>query len=184
MSKQGAVFRDAAEASMVRSTSIGPGASDADKRRYRNMLGQFATGVAVITTIAQDRRPVGVTINSFSSVSLDPPLILWSVATAANSSALFDQGQPFAVNVLASDQETIARQFARSDGDRFAGVPVLKGTSEAPLIEGCVAHMECAVMARYPGGDHVIIVGVVERYASAALTPLLFHSGQYRRLAD
>jgi flavin reductase (DIM6/NTAB) family NADH-FMN oxidoreductase RutF len=165
-------------------STIDQGVSETEKRRYRNMLGQFATGVAVITTATADGRQLGVTINSFSSVSLDPPLILWNIANAANSAAVFAEGHPFAVNVLASNQEAVARQFARNQTDRFAQVPIMLGRANVPLIQGCVAHMECVVCSRYPGGDHIIILGTVGRYANAGLAPLLFHSGQYRQLPD
>lgn len=159
-----------------------PGPSDADKRQFRNLLGQFATGVAVITGTGPDGRRIGVTVNSFSSVSLDPPLVLWSIATESANLAAFGLDTVFAVNILASDQEKVARQFARSSDDKFSGLDVRPGLEGVPLIEGCVAYLECRVQAHYPGGDHVIILGAVHRYINLERDPLLFHCGTFHSL--
>ena len=158
-----------------------PGVDEEARRRYRNTLGQFATGVAVITARNDQGEPVGVTCNSFTSVSLDPPLILWSVAHSSASAAAFREGRSFAVNILAAEQEEIALRFARSGSDKFAGLAWHEGVDGAPLLEECVAYMECHVDARYPGGDHVIIVGAVQHYVNMERDPLLFHSGEFRR---
>lgn len=159
-----------------------PGSSDADKRQFRNLLGQFATGVAVMTGLNPDGRRIGVTVNSFSSVSLDPPLVLWSIASESPNLACFARDCAFAVNILAADQEQIARQFARSAEDKFAGLGVRDGLDGVPLLEGCVAYLECRVEAHYPGGDHVIVLGAVHRYINLEREPLLFHCGSFHRL--
>jgi flavin reductase (DIM6/NTAB) family NADH-FMN oxidoreductase RutF len=160
-----------------------PGTDDPSRRRFRNMLGQFATGVAVITTLDEGGAQLGVTCNSFTSVSLDPPLILWSIAKSSLSGPAFTNGKAFAVNVLEASQEDLAMRFAKTGADKFAGVPWHKGLEGVPLLEGCVAYMECRVDARYPGGDHEIILGAVERYVNLALDPLLFHSGEFRNFS-
>ena len=157
-----------------------PGEGDPTGRRFRTMLGQFATGVAVITTCAEDGALVGVTCNSFTSVSLDPPLILWSIANASASGPTFTKGRAFAVNILAAVQESLALRFARSGNEKFVGTPWEPGLDGAPLLDGCVAYMECRVEERYPGGDHAIILGAVERYVNREREPLLFHSGEFR----
>lgn len=158
-----------------------PGSGESARRRYRDTLGQFATGVAVITALDSAKHPVGVTCNSFTSVSLDPPLILWSVAESSASAPAFTEGKAFGVNILAANQQEIALRFARSGEAKFAGLSWHEGLDGAPLLEDCVAYMECRVEARYPGGDHVIILGAVEHYVNMERDPLLFHSGEFRR---
>jgi 3-hydroxy-9,10-secoandrosta-1,3,5(10)-triene-9,17-dione monooxygenase reductase component len=147
------------------------------------MLGQFATGVAIITTVDDAGGLVGVTCNSFTSVSLEPPLILWSIAKSSLSGPSFSEGKAFAVNVLEASQEVLAMRFAKTGTYKFADVAWHEGLEGVPLLEGCVAYMECRVDARYPGGDHEIILGAVERYVNMALDPLLFHSGEFRRFS-
>lgn len=159
------------------------GTDDHSRRRLRDMLGQFATGVAIVTTVDGNGGLLGVTCNSFTSVSLDPPLILWSIAKSSLSGPAFTDGKPFAVNVLEASQEDLALRFAKSGADKFAGVAWHEGFEGVPLIEGCAAYIECRVDARYPGGDHEIILGAVERYVNQALDPLLFHSGEFRRFS-
>jgi len=160
-----------------------PGVDDPSRRKFRSMLGQFATGVAIITTVDDSGAQLGVTCNSFTSVSLDPPLILWSIAKSSLSGPAFTNGKAFAVNVLEASQEDLAMRFAKTGADKFAGIPWHEGLEGVPLLEGCVAYMECRVDARYPGGDHEIILGAVERYVNLALDPLLFHSGEFRRFS-
>lgn len=159
------------------------GADSQSRRRLRDMLGQFATGVAIITTVDDGGALLGVTCNSFTSVSLDPPLILWSIAKTSLSGPAFTEGKAFAVNVLEANQEDLALRFAKTGADKFSGVAWHGGLEGVPLLEGCVAYMECRVDARYPGGDHEIILGAVERYVNQALDPLLFHSGEFRRFS-
>lgn len=158
--------------------------TDADSRRaFRDALGQFCTGVTTITGVAPGGEPVGMTVNSFSSLSLDPPLILWSIANTTPSFNCFVQGDPFIVNVLAEDQEALAMQFAQSGADKFDGVETLSGAHGVPVIPDCVAYLECTVDARHPGGDHDIIVGLVKRVFNFSKSPLLFHGGAFHSLS-
>lgn len=159
-----------------------------DSRAFRVALGGFATGVCIVTAVAEDGRRVGMTINSFSSVSLDPPLVLWSIARTAQSLPVFSTVKHWAVNVLAEDQESLSNTFARpplsAEGHRYDGVATSEGIGGAPLIEGAIARFQCATEHLYDGGDHVIVVGRVlafDRVESAP--PLLFAQGRYGRLA-
>jgi len=163
---------------------IDPCLSDDARRQFRNTLGQFATGVTAMTTLAPNGERIGITVSSFNSLSLDPPLILWSLARSASSFPCFQVRQPFAVNVLSADQEHLARQFARVGAEKFEGVGLHTGLDQVPLIEGCVVYLECLTEARYPGGDHDIIVGRVRRIYNIGKAPLLFHGGILRSLRD
>ena len=154
--------------------------SEAARRAFRDTLGHFATGVTCMTTLSPSGGPVGITVSSFNSLSLDPPLILWSITNIAATFAGFQVGDPFAVNVLSSDQENLATKFAQAGGDKFAGVDLHVGLNGVPLIAGCVVYFECTVEARYSGGDHDIIVGRVRRIFNIGKTPLLFHGGALR----
>jgi flavin reductase (DIM6/NTAB) family NADH-FMN oxidoreductase RutF len=151
-----------------------------DRRDYRRALGQFATGVTVVTACASDGRRVGVTVNSFSSVSLAPPLILWSLSRQAPSFADFTNATHFAVNVLESGQHHLSRQFSTPLPDKFAGVEFGEGTGGIPLLHGAIAQFVCRRVRQYDGGDHVILVGEVEQYNYNEGEPLVFHSGRYR----
>lgn len=158
-------------------------ASDQICRDFRDALGSFATGVTVLTTLTPDGRPIGVTISSFNSVSLQPPLILWSLACDSPRLEAFRNASHYAVNVLAADQEWVSDSFANREDNRFSGVRVSKGLADVPLIKGCVAWFECSNEARYPGGDHLIFLGRVQRFARGEVAePLIFHAGRYRRL--
>jgi flavin reductase (DIM6/NTAB) family NADH-FMN oxidoreductase RutF len=156
-----------------------------DPRDFRNALGCFPTGVALITTLAPDGRPVGLTANSFSSVSLDPPMVLWSLARTASSAAVFRDAEYFAINVLAAGDEELSSHFSKSGGDKFSRYAerFTDGLAGAPLLQGAVATFECHSRHRYYGGDHIIIIGVVERYTHGDATPLLFSRGRYAELA-
>lgn len=150
----------------------------------RSTLGSFATGITVVTARTAAGEPIGMTISSFNSVSLEPPLILWSLSVNSPSLEAFRNCSHYAVNVLSSSQEAISNRFASRAADRFAGLPLRDGLGGAPLLEGCCAWFECANEVRYPGGDHVIFVGRVERYALGEdESPLVFHNGRYRTLA-
>lgn len=149
-----------------------------DARAFRRALGHFGTGVAVITA-AGDPHPVGVTVNSFSSVSLDPPLVLWSAANGATSLPAFLAASGFAVNVLASDQADVSARFAKSGGNKFEEFGHEVGGHGAPLLPGCVARFECRRFSEVPGGDHTIMIGEVERFARYGGTPLIFAQGRY-----
>jgi flavin reductase (DIM6/NTAB) family NADH-FMN oxidoreductase RutF len=153
-------------------------------RDFRSTLGRFATGITVITAMAPDGKPVGVTISSFNSVSIDPPLILWSLSLSSPSLEAFRSTSHYAVNVLSVDQQALSDGFASRCNDRFAGLRLRPGLGGAPLIEGCCAWFECTNAAQYPGGDHLIFVGRVERFAKGeAESPLIFHNARYGRLA-
>jgi flavin reductase (DIM6/NTAB) family NADH-FMN oxidoreductase RutF len=153
-----------------------------DPASYRDVMGAFATGVTVMTLGTADGFRLGVTASSFNTVSLDPPLILWSLALKAPSLAEFRRHDHFAVNVLAADQKDIALQFARPSEDKFAGIPTAQGTLGLPLIVGALAHIECRTVARYPGGDHEIMLGEVVSLRRADRAPLVFQSGAFHGL--
>lgn len=149
-------------------------------RDFRNALGRFATGVTVVTALNAEGKPIGVTISSFNSVSLDPPLVLWSLSTNSPKLEAFRQASHYAINVLAADQRGLSNRFASRAEDRFADVPVRRGQGGTPLIEGCCAWFECTHEAHYPGGDHIIFVGRVEGFARGeATSPLVFFDGAY-----
>ena len=149
----------------------------------RAALGCFATGVIVVTTLGDQGVPVGLTINSFNSVSLDPPLVLWSLANAAPSAGAFRNHDGFAINILADDQIALCRQFARPSDDKFDGVSFWSGYSDVPLIAGAAAHLQCRAYARYPGGDHEIHLGEVVGYSISDKNPLVFHRGRFTGLS-
>ena len=160
-----------------------PKPSPADCRDFRNALGNFPTGVTVVTALTADGQPIGVTIGSFSSLSLAPPLILWSLSLNSGNVETFRQAAHFSVNVLAADQQELSERFAAQNGDRFAQLPVRRGLGGVPLIEGCCAWFECSNETDYPGGDHVIFVGRVVRFSQgASASPLIFHKARYRQL--
>ena len=161
------------------SFSAWQGESDnGEPRALRQALGNFATGVTVITTQTGDGRQVGVTASSFNSVSLEPPLILWSLSGRSPNLAAFRDGRHFAVNVLAADQVDLCNRFGRPLDDKFTGLEVTAGLGGAPLLPGAVAQFECACEAAYPGGDHLIILGRVLRFRWSGKTPLLFCQGR------
>jgi flavin reductase (DIM6/NTAB) family NADH-FMN oxidoreductase RutF len=149
-------------------------------QEFRAALGMFATGVTIVTARAADGQVIGLTANSFNSVSLSPPLVLWSLARAAASLAVFSGGSHYAINVLAADQKQLAERFAMKGADRWQGVTFDQGAGGAPLLHGAAASFECFNRSRYEEGDHVIFVGEVERctHRPGAL-PLLFHGGRY-----
>lgn len=150
-----------------------------DARQLRDALGTFTTGVTVVTTRCPNGRLHGVTVNSFSSVSLDPPLVLWSQALTSRSLDSFMQADSFAVNILAEHQVAISNHFAKSGEDKFAGIDYEMGELGVPLIRGCVVQLECTKVTTYPGGDHVIYIGRVQRVAQSDRRPLAFLGGRY-----
>jgi flavin reductase (DIM6/NTAB) family NADH-FMN oxidoreductase RutF len=159
-------------------------ACDVEIRAFRRALGQFATGVAVITAQGADNISVGLTMSSFNSVSVDPPLILFSIDRKAFSLTAMTEARGYAVNILGRDQEHLSNQFARALGDKWAAVEHTLGHMSAPLIAGALAHFECVPYAQYDGGDHVIFVGRVVRFSThTTKEPLLFFRGTYRSLA-
>ncbi|MGY8963089.1 MAG: flavin reductase family protein [Rhodospirillales bacterium] len=161
---------------------LDPSKDDDARRAFRDALGQFCTGVTTITTVSQTGEHIGITASSFNSLSLDPPLILWSIAETTPSFDCFSKGEPFVVNVLAADQEGLAMKFAQSATDKFDGVSTQFGLRGIPIIDGCVAYLECEVDARHSGGDHDIIVGRVHRVFNLRKAPLLFHGGAFHSL--
>lgn len=147
---------------------------------FRSALGMFATGVTIVTARDAHGKLVGLTANSFNSVSLQPPLVLWSLARAAASMAVFSTGSHYAINVLAADQQALAQRFAAKDVDRWAGVAHAEGVAGAPVLAGAAATFECFNRSRYEEGDHVIFVGEVERCTHRAdASPLLYHGGRF-----
>ena len=157
-----------------------------DQLAFKKALGQFATGVTVITTRAASGRLIGITASSFNSVSLAPPLVLWSLATRSASMPAFQTYSHYVVNVLAASQLDLCKRFATVKGDRFEGVSHAAGDSGMPVLDGALAWFECHNRSRYEEGDHVIFVGEVERCgvheSAAEIAPLVFHSGQFHGL--
>lgn len=154
-----------------------------DPRTLRDALGCFATGVTVVTCVGDDGRPAGLTVNSFTSVSLDPPLLLVCLAKQAASAAPLTQADSFAVNVLQTGQQPASIRFATRDEDRFGTTPWSRGEGGAPILEESLGVFECERYAVHDGGDHHILVGkVVKASFDASLDPLLFFRGSYRRL--
>lgn len=149
-----------------------------DTRAFRRALGNFATGVTIMTASDGDRC-VGVTANSFNSVSLEPALILWSIDKRSGSYEVFSRASHFAVNVLAADQIDLSNQFARYAEDRFAGVAFANGAGGAPLMEDCAARFQCEMHQQVDGGDHWILIGKVVAFDDFGRSPLLYHQGAY-----
>ncbi|QHE83604.1 flavin reductase family protein [Hydrogenophaga sp. BPS33] len=147
---------------------------------FRASLGMFATGVTIVTARTDSGELVGLTANSFNSVSLSPPLVLWSLARTAGSMAAFSNGRHYAINVLAADQQALAERFAARGTDRWTGVAFTTGVSGAPVLDGVAASFECFNRSQYAEGDHVIFVGEVEHCGHRPeASPLLFHGGRF-----
>ena len=147
---------------------------------FRAALGTFATGVTVITAFDENGAPVGLTANSFNSVSMAPPLVLWSLSQRASTMPAFTRGSHYAINILAGDQRDIAERFARRDVDRFGGIAMRVGASGAPILDGVVAVFECFNRSQYQEGDHIIFVGEVEHCARReGALPLIYHGGRF-----
>ena len=159
------------------------GDPSADGRGFRRCLAQFATGVTVITTEVMGRR-IGITANSFSSLSLDPPLIIWSIARSSRNLEIFESATHFAVNVLSDYQLDVSQRFASLHADKFEDTPWQPGRNGSPLLQGVAAQFECRKEVTYPSGDHIIIIGRVERYARFNCNVLLFAQGQYGIIDD
>jgi flavin reductase (DIM6/NTAB) family NADH-FMN oxidoreductase RutF len=154
-------------------------ASPVDPRHFRDALSQFATGVTVITTRLDDGSFLGLTASSFNSVSLDPPLVLWSLAQRANSLPVFSGNSHYVVNILSAQQIDLADKFAQPAKDRFAGVEYTLSPTGLPILAGVAAWFECHNRSRYPEGDHVIFVGEVECCDVLPQEPLIFHGGRF-----
>lgn len=150
---------------------------DTEKRRFRAALGRFATGVTIVTTQDELGAPIGVTANSFNSVSLDPPMVLWSLAKSSMSLSAFSQADTFAVHILACDQQDMSNRFARRGDDKFSGVEFEPGP--VPLFTNCAARFICKTAFQYEGGDHIIFVGEVTDFEAEGKPPLLYLEGRY-----
>jgi flavin reductase (DIM6/NTAB) family NADH-FMN oxidoreductase RutF len=150
-------------------------------RELRNALGSFATGVTIITTRSRDSKPHGITVNSFSSVSLNPPLVLWSSSLYAQSLPAFQEASHFVVNILAFDQIDLSNKFATQSDDKFIDVDHIVPEIGAPILIGAAAHFECRNEFRHYGGDHIIFIGHVERFAYTDRPTLMFCRGKYMR---
>lgn len=155
-----------------------------DSLLLRKSLGCFPTGVIVVTTLGDDGMPVGMTINSFSSVSLDPPLVLWNIALDAPSLGAFREHPGFTLNILSEQQQSVCQQFAKPAQDKFKGIEWKPGYEGTPVISGALAVIQCKPYQRYEGGDHEIILGEVVNIASTEEKPLVYNRGQFAALAE
>jgi flavin reductase (DIM6/NTAB) family NADH-FMN oxidoreductase RutF len=153
-----------------------------DALAFRTALGTFVTGVTIVTTRDAAGQDIGLTANSFNSVSLDPPMILWSLALTSSHLAAFREATWWAVHVLSSAQETLSGRFASKGADKFAGVTTTRGPGDIPLLEGCTARFVCRTAFEYEGGDHAIFVGEVLSFDRAGHAPLVYHQGRYGRV--
>ncbi|WP_027014439.1 flavin reductase family protein [Comamonas composti] len=160
-------------------SSILPTEAPFSSRDFRDALGQFATGVTIITARSPEGHPVGVTVSSFNSVSLTPPLVLWSMTLSAASLPVFQHCRHYAIHVLASDQKPLAELFARKGVDRFANTAWRSSAQGVPLLDNTAAVFECRNRSRYEEGDHIIFVGAVEQCRHLhGRAPLLYHGGR------
>ena len=150
-----------------------------DPKEFRRCLGNFATGVTVITAKSADGTQVGVTANSFNSVSLDPPLILWSIIKTSSSYAVFENSDHFAVNILAADQIDLSNNFAKPSDNKFANVETQSGVGGAPLLQNTAANFQCEKYQVVDGGDHWIMIGKVVAFENLGRAPLLYVQGSY-----
>jgi flavin reductase (DIM6/NTAB) family NADH-FMN oxidoreductase RutF len=155
-------------------------AREFDAGQFREALSQFATGVTVITTRLADGSFRGLTASSFNSVSLSPPLVLWSLGVSANSLPIFSGNSHYVINVLAAGQEQLAKRFSRRSDKPFDGVEYELSRTGQPILKGVAAWFECHNRSRYPEGDHVIFVGEVEHCAVHPQPSLIFHRGQFQ----
>lgn len=151
-------------------------------RALRDAFGSFATGVTIVTTAGPGGVDIGLTANSFSSVSLDPPMVLWSLARTSLNMEAFRNSGHFAVHILSADQETLSGRFASKGVDRFAGLALDRGPDGIPMLQDCMARFACKLAYQYEGGDHVIFVGEIVDFSHSAQKPLVFHGGRYGML--
>ncbi|NOV26299.1 flavin reductase [Cupriavidus necator] len=154
-----------------------------DARDLRRVCGRYATGVAVIGACTAQQRPVGITVNSFASLSLAPPLILWSLARHSPNAGLFAPGAPFGVSILRAGHGELARRFATPSPDKFAGVSHHRCQHGVPYLAEALATLSCRVERADPVGDHLLIVGAVEAFAAGEGEPLVFYGGDFVRIA-
>jgi flavin reductase (DIM6/NTAB) family NADH-FMN oxidoreductase RutF len=155
-----------------------------DQRELRNALGRFATGITIITTLGVDGKAEGLTANSFSAVSLEPPLVLWCMLKNSPSLAVFEGCTHFAINILRSNQRALSHHFATPATDKFIDIEWSEGLGGAPLLSNCLAQFECRHETHQEGGDHLIFIGHSERFHYADGQPLLFNAGRYGVAAE
>jgi flavin reductase (DIM6/NTAB) family NADH-FMN oxidoreductase RutF len=148
----------------------------------RRVMGHFATGLTVVTTVSAEGEPSGLTANAVASVSLNPPLVLVCVDKTAESHPHFTASKVFTINILNEQQENVSRRFAGKGPDKFVGVACRPGANQAPILDGVLAYIECRLVAAYEGGDHTIYLGEVEEASTQEGRPLLFFRGGYRQL--
>ncbi len=151
-----------------------------DSKTFKAAMSRWSSGIAIITARGDDGELAGITANSFTSLSLDPPMVLFCLGLDSTSFDLFDHSETFAANILAAGQEALSNHFAASGGDKFATVEFQAGNLGAPLLPGCLAALECRVHGKFPGGDHVIFVGEVEAVSLGEGAPLMYYRGGYR----
>ena len=150
------------------------------QREFRASLAMFATGVTIVTARTSTGELIGLTANSFNSVSLAPPLVLWSLSQAASTMVAFSEGSHYVINILAADQKQLAERFSGKREERWGGVAYTNSVGGLPLLDGAAATFECFNRSRYEEGDHVIFVGEVERCQHrVGAAPLLFHGGKF-----
>ncbi len=154
-----------------------------DQREFRNALGRFATGVTVITTVGANGKPEGITANSFSGLSLEPPLVQWCIGKSAPTHDIFKESHHFAVNILRADQRHLSNQFATPSVDKFVGIDWLPGLGGCPIVGDPLAAFECGNWAQNDGGDHTILIGEVLKFRYKEGEPLLFSAGKYAHVA-
>ena len=155
-----------------------------DSRELRNVLGCFGTGVTVVTTLTDAGERVGLTANSFSSVSLDPPIVLWSLGKKSQNLSVFQDSGRFVVNVLGADQLHLSNQFAKPVADRFAGVKHGEGLGGLPVLHDCAANIECETLSAQEVGDHILFLGKIVRYSYLKKDTLLFCNGAYAKATE
>ena len=156
-----------------------------DARAFRDTLGLFVTGVTIITTVSRQGQAVGITANSFNSVSLDPPLVLWSIAHTARSLPVFRDAEHFAVHILREEQQSLSQRFAQSADDKFSGLDLSPGHGGVPLLKNCAACLECKTYAQHEAGDHILFLAeVIDFTSDKRARPLVYHGGRYAELAD
>jgi flavin reductase (DIM6/NTAB) family NADH-FMN oxidoreductase RutF len=170
--------------SLLSSIRPHPASHAFDAQALRAAFASFATGITVITTLDGGNAPVGLTANSFGSVSLDPPLVQWSLRINSGLHRAFVEASHFAVSVLRADQEPIARQFSSRAPDRFADIALVQTPNEPPLVADAIAHFMCKKVNDYRVGDHELFVGEVLRVKTFVGEPLIFHSSKFKQLAS
>lgn len=154
-----------------------------DTKYLRRILGQFATGVAIVTAQKDDGQPCGITINSLTSVSLDPPLLLFCLSKTSGTLPVFQQSEKFAINILDGEQKQLSQDFARINYDKFANVIWKKGENDCPIFPFNIATIECTKVNEFDGGDHRIFLGKIDfAHGHESYDPLIYHAGNYKKI--